>query len=499
MKKHYSISIPHCLPPAVLALSLLAIYLRTLAPGLSWANNGADGADLITAVVTGGIPHPTGYPLYILLAELFQALPVGSLAFRTNLLSAIATSLAAVLLYMTVVRFLDVESPGHSWPAGLVAGYAFGLAPLVWSQAVITEVYALQALLTALVMYFFTAGWIAQKNQDRLRGLSLGLAMGNHITAIFLAPLVIFGNAGRRSSPSRDGSFDYQAILSRSLFVFVGLAVYLILPWRASSNPPINWGNPSTPDGLWWLVSGRLYAENLHSLTGAEALSRIQAWADLLMGQWGLLGLSLAFFGLAFTFSPSNLYTFTIWQAVFYSAFAMLYDSPDSYVYLIPVCISFSIWIGLGLSGMMNSTFAQRYGRGIPIFLVCLLYLFGLAAYHMPQVDASKDLRAESFGREVISIAPQDAIVFAKGDRAVFTLWYFQFALDERPDIAIVATDLLHFDWYAEMLRRHNVSLKIPAPFPWPETIIHNNPSLPVCYVESAEQPLIDCRQPEGN
>ena len=32
----------------------------------------------------------------------------------------------------------------------MAAGYAFGLAPLVWSQAVITEVYGLQALLVAV-------------------------------------------------------------------------------------------------------------------------------------------------------------------------------------------------------------------------------------------------------------------------------------------------------------------------------------------------------------
>ena len=40
-----------------------------------------------------------------------------------------------------------------------------------------------------------------------------------------------------------------------------------------------------------------------------------------------------------------------------------------------------------------------------------------------------------------------DAILFASGDRAGFTTWYFHFTLHQRPDLTVIATDLLHFDW----------------------------------------------------
>ncbi len=56
------------LPPLVLAISLIAVYLFTMAPGLTWANSGADGGDLITAAATGGVAHPTGYPTFLLIA-----------------------------------------------------------------------------------------------------------------------------------------------------------------------------------------------------------------------------------------------------------------------------------------------------------------------------------------------------------------------------------------------------------------------------------------------
>src|SRR5512135_3416155 len=121
------------LPPLILALSLFFIYLGTMAPGLTWANAGTDGGDLITAAATGGVAHPTGYPTYLLIAGFFQQLPLGNLAFRTNLLSAIASVLASVLVYETVTLLPNSPVRGNQ-PAGLIAGFMFGLAPLIWSQ-----------------------------------------------------------------------------------------------------------------------------------------------------------------------------------------------------------------------------------------------------------------------------------------------------------------------------------------------------------------------------
>src|SRR5689334_3352659 len=103
------------LPPLILGVSLFIIYVRTLAPGLTWANSGSDGGDLITAAATGGIAHPTGYPLYLLLARLFQFIPLGSLAFRTNLMSAIFSVLASVLV-CEIVTHASSGTQQHAWP-----------------------------------------------------------------------------------------------------------------------------------------------------------------------------------------------------------------------------------------------------------------------------------------------------------------------------------------------------------------------------------------------
>lgn len=66
---------------------LAAAYGCTLAPSLTWANDGADGDDLISAAAALGVAHPTGYPIYLLVLRLFLLLPVCDLAFRANLYS----------------------------------------------------------------------------------------------------------------------------------------------------------------------------------------------------------------------------------------------------------------------------------------------------------------------------------------------------------------------------------------------------------------------------
>jgi len=493
--------------PALAGISLLGVYICTLAPGLTWANGGADGGDLISAAATGGVAHPTGYPTYLLLARAFQALPFGSLAFRTNLMSALAAAAASMLVYGVVTRCLPSENRNR-WLAGLAAAYAFGLAPLVWSQAVITEVYALQAFFLALLLYLSTVPnrWKA-KHLDGALGLAFGLAMGNHVTTILMLPVILFSNIPPSDRPEGSrrflGSlrFDGHSLPSNSLraglrrlaWMGLGLLIYLSLPLRAMSGPEVNWGNPVTWENFRWLVSGQLYHEELFTLSLPLAWARIQSTAALLLEQFGLPGLALGLTGLVFFFTPSAVSRNTLWMLAAFSVFAIGYGTYDSYVYLIPSAMGFAVWIGLGLNGLMGEV-ARRFPRaGLALGLAFLACVLAAAGGHWQGADASRDLRAEQFGRAVLEQAPADAIVFAQGDQAVFSLWYFHYALRERADLVVVATDLLGFDWYQEMLGRNYPSLALVGPYPFPSTLIAANPERPVCYVEYYEQGMINC------
>ena len=457
----------------ILATTLALCYVVTLAPGLTWANGGADGGDLITAAATNGIAHPSGYPLYLLLARAFQALPVGALAFRTNLLSAVCAIGAA----LTLLAFLRRQNiPAY---IALTASLAFGLAPAVWSQAVITEVYSLQSLLlilflNALLDEHFPGG-------DWARGLIFGLATSNHLTTLILLPLLLL-----RTSP-KPGFAKPAELGKRSLACLLGLSLYLTLPLRAASQPPINWGNPVTPQGFWWLVSGRLYAAYPFGISLADAILRLRAFGGLLLEQFSLPGVLIGVYGL-FSGLPSRALLASLWMFVAFTGFAIVYGSYDSQVYLIPAYIAFAVWLAYGLQDSLGALSARYQRLTRPAVILIVVGLIVRIPFMLPNVDAAHDQRAEQFGTQFIASAPHDALIFASGDEAVFALWYFHHALGQRPDVVVIADDLLVYPWYAETLAHAYPSLRIsPTMGASRFEITADNPDRPVCYVSSTQ------------
>lgn len=502
-------NITRVIAPGLLIISLSYIYLKTMAPDLTWANSGSDGGDLITAAATGGIAHPSGYPLYLLLARLFQLLPVGSLAYRTNLMSVFFAILTAYLVYVIVLKYLlaELDEP-IATIAGLSAGYAIGLSPLFWSQALITEVYTLHAFFIVLIVFLATFPRMAVSQQiqfDRWKGIIYGLATGNHLTTIFLIPGALIVNSVEWNS-SKQGflySIKNSRVIWKSVFrqigwMFVGLFVYALLPIRALQQPVINWGNPVNPENFWWLISGKIYRAYYLQDTLAFQWSRIEASASLLLEQFGLAGIILGFLGLVVFYKSTRLFILTIWIGLIFWITSLIYQSSDSHVYFIPTIISFSIWIGVCVG--YGIKYLKRYNPFLqPIILsILIIYIVVGGIRNWKKVDASQDDRAVNFVKDVFTIAPENAILFAEGDQAIFSLWYFHFALEERSDLIVLATDLLNYDWYLESMRKRYTPLELPGSFHWPSTVIAANPSRDICYVEYANRTVIRCQSPGG-
>src|SRR5881275_2780551 len=80
-----------------LAAGFLLIYLRSLCPTVYLGDSG----EISTAIATGGIPHPPGYPLFSLLGRAALALiPWGEPAFRIGCVVAAAAAAAVATLYL---------------------------------------------------------------------------------------------------------------------------------------------------------------------------------------------------------------------------------------------------------------------------------------------------------------------------------------------------------------------------------------------------------------
>ncbi|GAB4546357.1 MAG: hypothetical protein Fur002_21340 [Anaerolineales bacterium] len=450
-----------------LLVILASVYALTIAPDITWANRGADGGDLIAAAATGGVAHPSGYPTYLILARLFQFIPVGTLAFRANLLSAAAGICAAWLVFETV-------SARNGLRAGILAALGLGLAPLVWSQALIAEVYTLHLFFIALLLYLSET----KETPALLYGVAFGLGAGNHLTLLLLLPILFDKNP--------------KVLFTRLAGLMLGLTVYLALPLRAAHNPPINWENAVTVKNFWRLVSGAAYQDELFTWNAAAYAEKIKTAASLLAAQFGWLGLFAAFIGAATT-PKTRFQIHLIWIALSALLFFLLYQTADSFLYLLPLILAFSIWMGMGAARLTHNLAERSPKAPALLWLILMVASAFHAARYYPIVDASQDRRAQTFGLAALAQIPPGGVVIARGDEALFTLWYFRYALQERSDMTVISAELLQHEWYQELIRAENPDLDLPPRFMFAEVVEARNPQKIFCRAESFPQAEIIC------
>src|SRR6266545_1754306 len=85
----------------LLFLLFLALYVRTAAPSVL----SGDAAEFQMAAPLLGVPHPTTYPLYVLLGKLATlVIPFGDLAWRVTIVSAVCAALAVALFFLLAQR-----------------------------------------------------------------------------------------------------------------------------------------------------------------------------------------------------------------------------------------------------------------------------------------------------------------------------------------------------------------------------------------------------------
>ncbi len=473
---------PGVVPGLATGLILAAAYLGTAAPGITWANNGGDGGDLVAAVVSGGVPHPSGYPTYWLLGRLFLALPAADPAFRLTLLSAATMALAGGTL-----AAIAASAGDGAWHAvsAMAAGLALGLAPLPWSQAVIVEVHGLNAFFAVVSLGLIARlssrqplGW-----QDVALALMAGVGLGNHLTLGLMAvPLAVALWIRARSGQRR-------RTIAVGLAYLLGLAVYALLPLLAARHPPVNWGDASTWPGFWWLVTGGPYRSMVFGLPLSEVVGRAAAGAGLLLAQFGLPGLILIGVGLAFGRSTRAWADRTaLWMAAAYAAFALGYNAPDSSDYLIPALVGLAWWLALGLGVALD--WVDRLRPRLAWIALAALLVAG--AVRLPSVlrpiDPRGDRRAQEYVDRVVRSAPPGALVLTLKDHDSFPLWYAQFARGQRPDLRLVVVSLAQYDWYRRGLGYTYPDLDLPPAgaedvWTWEAELLRRNPR-PVCRTE---------------
>jgi hypothetical protein len=160
---------------------------------------------LIASIHNLGIPHPPGTPLFVMLGHVWAVLlPVGEYAWRTNLMSATFSALAAGFFFLVAHESLRQGTPdlppgqrklvalGGGMAAGLMSAFSF----THWQNSNETEVYSVATFTIALICWLCLR-WRAARGTERSLRLILlivylaGISMGNHLLALLAGPAVV--------------------------------------------------------------------------------------------------------------------------------------------------------------------------------------------------------------------------------------------------------------------------------------------------------------------
>jgi tetratricopeptide (TPR) repeat protein len=456
----------------------LSVYIFSLAPTITFGDSG----ELITAAVTLGIAHPPGYPLWLLAAKLFSLLPIGSVAYRLNLMSAFLDASAVGLLSLVIAKTLPQVGariiPRENFDSplvGIIVGSAAATAtlclafsPTFWQQAVAAEVYALNNFIICLILLLMIL-WSASPQKDGLLFLMaflFGAGLGNHQTLGLLAPAaglyVVLVRPKALLSP--------RTVIGCGAFFFLGLLLYAYLPIRALSNPPLNWGDPKTWNNFWFHVLRKQY----RILGVVRPLSVISGQLRFLFSSTSRESLPLVLLVPALVTAAFANKTWRNWLIFTVAAFVctgvllMIIANTELdlnaqellKIYFLPPWIIVAVWIGYGIA--MINLLALRASRrmrrhAFPSLLLAALWLLlptsSIVANHRVASMHRHDF-GRRYGDAMLNSMREGGVLFAGTDSAYAIPMYMKWVAEKRPDVIILSVNRLSDRSYrAEALR----------------------------------------------
>jgi tetratricopeptide (TPR) repeat protein len=401
--------------------ALLAVYAAGASPTVFVGDSG----ELVTAVHLLGIPHPSGYPLYVLLGKLWTILlPLGSIAYRMSLFSAACAAAACALVALLCRR------AGLGWIAALTGSGALAFSPSFWGEANIQRVYALNAL---FVVGATAAAFTWHRTRERrwlaITLLACGLGATNHtFMAIYAIAFALFVAVhDRRALAGRGGLAAAAAFGS-------GLLPYLYLPLRSRADPALDWGNPETLAATLDVVLRRGFWERRWVEGPGDVLAVAGDYLSSFGDELTWAGAALAALGAVASRRHRPVLLIALVMAGNLGALTLHGSRSDIFIwhrYYIPSYIMAAFLVATAVEAIRARV--PAWLRVVPLAIPLVLLIAG-----WPHFDRSRYRIAEAFSRTLLATLPPGAHLSATDDNILFVLMYLHFVERIRPDVDLI-------------------------------------------------------------
>ncbi len=418
-----------------------------------------DTAEMQTVPWIFGIPHPTGFPAFVLIAGAFaHVFAFGTVSWRISFFCALLMLACVALVCAAVVTVTRDRLSGICAALLLAFGWFF------WIYGVRAEIHTMAALCGAIALYFALRGYYdADARSFCAASLAFGLGLASHpIVLLTLPSLLLLGFSRRRV-------FSRRSVAIAILLAIAPLVLYAYLPLRshaitargldpaAQLGKPLgaaiwNSDNPQTPNGFIRLVTGS-------DFNAAKSVARIAdlpfyaaksaTFFEAMYREFTPVGALAACLCLGILFYRRAAVAFALLFAIMLpAAFALAYPPVvqiERYFFIPMIAVAMSI--GLGIAAL-----DERYRNLLRLPLAAAALYLLVANYsdaHLRAVSGAEGLIAR-----VRILTPPNAIIIADWARGT-ALSYESYVMgrfrDRTIDIAWPYQDARYLrGWLAE-------------------------------------------------
>lgn len=442
------------------------VYITTLAPGLYFIDTG----ELAAVCVNLGIAHPTGYPLFTLLGNIFSKIPIGDYIYRLNIMCAVLSSVTTVVFFnmmnyiLTELNlnkeqdnskrfFTDEKNPLTALVIAFSGSMVLAFSSTFWNTSNSLEVYSLHVLLMVSVMFLFLkAGNAYVKGDYDLKhwiifAFVLGLSFTNHLSTVFLSVGFLY----LYFAVNGFSQMSFKKILYMIVPFVLALTVYIYFFVRGD-NTIIAWGNPVTWENFMRHVSGKQFSVWMFTSTGS-ASKQFSHFIDIYPKEFFYIPVIIAIFGIIDIFiKQKRFFYFTLLLFIFNILYAINYDIHDIDTYFLLAFVVTAIWFAVGLKFIFAKL---KISVAAVISLALIIPAFSIYGNY-DENNLKNSYFVKEYTNNIFNSAREKSIIMStQWDFWVSASFYEQFVHKLRPDVVVIDKELMRKSWYLKHLKDH--------------------------------------------
>jgi len=432
------------------------IYIRTSAPSVYFGDSG----ELISAIFTLGVPHPTGFPLYILTGKIFTFFPIGDISFRCNLLSSFFAALIPVLLFfiLFILNKFQLKIINLFYYAAFSFLFIFSFT--TWSQATITRIYTLNAFFCSLLLLLFLHYNEINKSDKTLYLMAFitGIGSGLHLTfiifAIILWVYIIIKNLQ-----------EIKKNLIFLIFFFItGISIYFYIIIRGFSDITLNWHPFKSINDFFYYITQKQYKQKMFSREATGFIKFFEYIKQVIIREFSFIGFILFIFGVFVSFFKKFKYTILflllyIINIILLSVYGNYTDLKLSFRYFIPSYIIAIIFIFLLFNYIVEFFKSPLFLKLLISFLI-IIFSFYVYFQNFKTNNRADDFIPYFYPYDILTNCGEKGYLFINGDNQIFTIAYLKFVKNKFKNITIFDSfDTIFKD--INDLQKHSKSINI--------------------------------------